>query len=171
MARWAYGRREKRRSGARWQAERAIWIYRRGTVSDVAPAVASQSNSCEMSRHGTCASKIRGCTPSWICVLFGSTSGVGERAAPDGRLVGWVESRRRVGGPAGMSSSKRDLHRFEWSVYGGYGDGNMSESIKGISNFNLWNEVSMVVSVVAKIRMEWFRVITWFEVKVMYINY
>lgn len=29
----------------------------------------------------------------------------------------------------------------------------------------------MVVSVVAKIRMEWFRVITWFEVKVTYINH
>lgn len=56
-------------------------------------------------------------------------------------------------------------------MYGGYGDGNTSESIKGISNFNLWNEVSMVVSVVAMIRMEWFRVITWFEVKVMYINH
>lgn len=56
-------------------------------------------------------------------------------------------------------------------MYGGYGDGNTSESIKGISNFNLWNEVSMVVSVVAKIRTEWFRVVTWFEVKVMYINY
>lgn len=56
-------------------------------------------------------------------------------------------------------------------MYGGYGDGNTSESIKGISNFNLWNEVSMVVSVVAKIRMEWFRVITWFKVKVMYINH
>lgn len=56
-------------------------------------------------------------------------------------------------------------------MYGGYGDGNTSESIKGISDFNLWNEVSMVVSVIAKNRMEWFRVITWFEVKVMYINH
>lgn len=70
-----------------------------------------------------------------------------------------------------MSSSKRDLHRFERSVYGGYGDGNTSESIKGISNFNLWNEVSMVVSVIAKIRTEWFRVITRFEVIVMYIKH
>lgn len=91
-------------------------------MSDVAPASSSQRNSCEMSRHGTCASEIRdACTPLLLFRLGSARLRrrvASERAAPDGRLVGWVASRLRVGGRAGMSSSWWLLLRLwlEWFV-------------------------------------------------------
>lgn len=63
-----------------------------GTVSDVAPAAASQRNSCEMSRHGTHASKIRG-----LHMRIGLLDGLcsfwfGERQRRGTRHAGWTIS-------------------------------------------------------------------------------